>query len=61
MGRHEKLVFRCWVSVITLVGSQRAWVLRPFVGSPGLEFVWFRGRDSSFFESVWHHFIHLFQ
>ena len=61
MGRHEKLVFRCWMVVFALVGSQMAWVLRPFLGNPKLEFTWFRGRGSSFFESVWQHLANLFQ
>lgn len=60
MGRHETLVFRCWIVVFALVGSQMAWVLRPFLGSPHLEFTWFRGRGSSFFESVWEHLVHFF-
>jgi len=29
-----------------------SWVLRPFVGSPQLDFTWFRPRQSSFFEAV---------
>lgn len=61
MGRHETLVFRCWMVVFALVGSQMGWVLRPFLGSPELEFTWFRGRGSSFFESVLHHLGQLFQ
>ncbi|MCB1128960.1 MAG: hypothetical protein KDM81_20850 [Verrucomicrobiae bacterium] len=61
MGRHETLVFRCWMVVFALVGSQMGWVLRPFLGNPALEFTWFRGRGSSFFESVLHHLGQLFQ
>ena len=61
MGRHETLVFRCWMVVFALVGSQMGWVLRPFLGNPDLEFTWFRGRGSSFFESVLHHLGQLFQ
>lgn len=61
MGRHETLVFRCWMVVFALVGSQMGWVLRPFLGNPELEFTWFRGRGSSFFESVLHHLGQLFQ
>jgi hypothetical protein len=61
LGRHEKLVFRCWIVVFALVGSQMAWVLRPFVGSPDRPFSWLRPRQSSFLESVWRHFLDLFQ
>jgi len=61
MGRHETLVFRCWVVVFALVGSQMAWVLRPFLGNPATEFSWFRGRGSSFFESVGQHIVNFFK
>ncbi len=51
-GRHTRLVFGCWMIVFALVGAQMGWVLRPFVGSPGLPFTWFRERGSNFFEAV---------
>ena len=60
LGGHVKLVFRCWVVVFALVGSQMAWVLRPFLGDPAQEFAWFRPRGSRFFEGVWYHIAHLF-
>ncbi len=60
MGRHETIVFRCWMLVFAFVGSQMAWVLRPFLGNPALKFTWFRGRESSFFESVWQHLVNFF-
>jgi hypothetical protein len=60
LGRHVKTVFRCWVILFGLVGAQMGWVLRPFVGKPGLPFVWFRGRESNFFEAVWSAFVSLF-
>ena len=53
LGRHTKLVFRCWMIVFGLVGAQMGWVLRPFIGSPDAEFQWLRPRDSNFFEAVW--------
>ncbi|MFT3787688.1 MAG: hypothetical protein QM770_16220 [Tepidisphaeraceae bacterium] len=46
-------VFRIWVLLFGVVGAQMAWVLRPFIGSPGVAFAWFRPRGSSFFEAVW--------
>lgn len=52
LGRHVKMVFRCWVIVFSLVGAQMGWVLRPFIGSPDQPFQWLRERDSNFFESV---------
>jgi len=45
-------VFRIWVVVFAVVGAQMSWVLRPFIGSPDMEFTWFRERDSSFFLGV---------
>jgi hypothetical protein len=61
MGSHEKIVFRCWLVVFALVGSQMGWVLRPFLGNPELEFTWFRGRGSSFFQGVWENLLNLFR
>jgi hypothetical protein len=49
-----KRIFRVWIILFGVVGAQMAWVLRPFIGSPGKEFTWFRERGSSFFEAVWH-------
>jgi hypothetical protein len=60
LGRNVKTVFRCWVILFGLVGAQMGWVLRPFIGKPGLPFVWFRGRESNFFEAVWSAFLSLF-
>ncbi len=45
-------VFRVWVIVFSLVGAQMSWVLRPFIGKPGMEFTWFRERESNFFVDV---------
>jgi hypothetical protein len=61
LGRHEKLVFRCWIIVFALVGSQMGWVLRPFLGDPSLPFTWFRERRASFFEGVWQHVVNFFR
>jgi hypothetical protein len=54
LSRHVRTIFRIWVIVFGLVGSQMSWVLRPFVGQPGREFEWFRHKESNFFEGVWH-------
>lgn len=34
LSRHVKTVFRCWIFLFGLVGSQMGWVLRPFIGDP---------------------------
>jgi hypothetical protein len=52
LSRHVKAVFGCWLFLFGLVGAQMGWVLRPFVGSPGLPFQFFRSRESNFFEAV---------
>jgi hypothetical protein len=52
LGKHTRTVFGCWIIVFALVGAQMSWVLRPFIGNPGLPFEWFRERRSNFFEEV---------
>jgi hypothetical protein len=52
LAKHTRLVFRCWVMLFALVGAQTGWVLRPFIGSPGMPFTWFRERQSNFFSAV---------
>lgn len=52
LAKHTRFVFRCWVVLFALVGAQMGWVLRPFVGSPGIPFTWFRERESNFFTAV---------
>jgi hypothetical protein len=41
-----------WLLLYIFVGTQLAWVLRPFVGSPGEPFQVFRARRGNFYESV---------
>lgn len=43
-------VFYAWFLIYGLVGSQMGWILRPFIGAPGMEFQLFRAREGSFFE-----------
>ena len=46
----SRRIFGVWLVIYGVVGAQMGWVLRPFVGAPGLEFEWFRGhRESNFF------------
>lgn len=59
-GKHTRRVFTIWMFVFGLVGSQMAWILRPFIGTPGQEFTWFRERGSNFFMSVWTQLQNLF-
>jgi hypothetical protein len=52
LGKHVKLVFRCWVLLFGLVGAQMGWVLRPFIGDPSAKFEWIRGRESNIFQGI---------
>ncbi len=46
-------VFSFWILIYGAVGAQMGWVLRPFVGTPGLPFQFFRSeRDSNFFAAI---------
>lgn len=45
-------VFFLWIGVFGLVGAQMAWVMRPFLGHPGGQFVLVGLRQSNFFEAV---------
>jgi hypothetical protein len=49
---HARMIFRIWVIIYGLVGVQMGWLLRPFIGSPDMEFTWFRERSGNFFEAV---------
>jgi hypothetical protein len=46
-------ILRFWLGLYGFVGSQLAWTLRPFLGSPGMAFQLFRNRESNFYLSVW--------
>jgi hypothetical protein len=61
LGSHVRGVFRCWMVLFALVGSQMGWVLRPFIGQPWAPFTFFRPRGDNFFIGVWQHVLNLFQ
>jgi hypothetical protein len=42
-------VFYVWVVIYGLVGAQMGWLLRPFIGHPGMPFEWFRAKEGNFF------------
>jgi hypothetical protein len=48
-------VLLCWLAGNFLLGSQLAWVLRPFIGSPGLKIELLRPDPlrGNFYEAVW--------
>lgn len=45
-------VFIAWMVIYGMVGAQMGWVLRPFIGSPSLEFSMFRTREGNFLEGL---------
>jgi hypothetical protein len=49
-----RATFQVWVVIYALVGAQMGWILRPFIGAPGLPFEWFRTREANFFVDVVH-------
>ncbi len=63
-SRHAVLL-RVWIVLYTFVGIQMAWVLRPFVGSPGMPFQIFRPEAwgnayleiGGIFARVWQHWL----
>ena len=58
--RQAVRILQVWMLVFGFVGTQMAWSLRPFVGSPGMEFQWLRrDQGSNFYEAVWYSITHL--
>jgi len=42
MDSRHAILLRVWIVLYMFVGIEMAWVLRPFVGSPGMPFQFFR-------------------
>ena len=49
-GQRARGIFRLWLLIFAVVGAQMAFILRPFVGNPQIQFTWFRVRWSNVFE-----------
>ena len=49
LGRSVRALFRAWVLIFALVGTQMAWVLSPFIGHGSGPFVLVRPTGSNFF------------
>lgn len=47
-----RLIFTIWCFTFGIVGAQMGWILRPFIGAPGLEFQIFRGRESNVLRGI---------
>ena len=48
----RRLIFVLWVVLYGFVGSQMAWTLSPFIGSPEKEFILFAPSDGNFYTDV---------
>lgn len=58
--RQAVRILQVWILVFGFVGTQMAWSLRPFVGSPGMEFQWLRrDQGGNFYEATWYSITHL--
>lgn len=52
-------IFRIWLVIFALVGTQMGWLLRPFIGRPGLPFTFFRPRYGNVFQALGEHLVKL--
>jgi len=65
LGRSRGVAFRvmlAWLAGNLFLGSQLSWILRPFIGSPGLPVEFFRAGaiHGNFYEAVFHSFSQIF-
>jgi hypothetical protein len=49
-----------WIFLFGFVGTQLAWTLRPFFGSPGMKFSLYREIDGNFYGEIFRTISHLF-
>lgn len=49
-----------WILLFGFVGTQLAWTLRPFFGSPGMKFSLYRDIDGNFYAEILRTLAHLF-
>jgi len=60
-GKHAPFGLRIvWLALYSFVGTQLAWVLRPFIGNPDKPFELFRPRSGNFYESVFNSLLQFF-
>lgn len=52
-------LFVVWIFTYGIVGAQMGWILRPFIGAPGVPFELFRPRDGSFLQGVYNAVQHM--
>lgn len=54
----NRQIIQVWTLIYIFVGTQLAWILRPFVGNPG-QVILFRQIEGNFYQSVFHTFLRL--
>lgn len=51
-GSHSMILLYIWILLFGFVGTQLAWTLRPFFGSPGRPFAFFRQISGTFYADI---------
>lgn len=49
-----RVIINCWLITYGIVGTQMAWIMRPFIGNPGTSFSIFRVQESNFYITIAH-------
>ena len=52
LDSRPRAILVLWFAIYGLVGAQMAWILRPFIGAPNLEFTLFRQRGGNFMQAI---------
>jgi hypothetical protein len=50
---YDAKIVRAWTLIYIFVGTQLAWILRPFIGDPG-QFAWLRHVGGNFYTGTYH-------
>ena len=53
-GVNVKTIINWWLFTYAIVGTQMAWMMRPFIGMPGAPFSIFRTQESNFYITIIH-------
>ena len=59
-GQPSMTLLYVWIFLFGFVGTQLAWTLRPFFGSPGMKFSLYREIDGNFYAEIFRTISHLF-
>lgn len=56
---NSMVIIKVWTVIYMFVGTQMAWLLRPFFGNPG-DFVWFREVGGNIYMAIFRNIIEMF-